>query len=125
MISTRRPLPIALPGFEWAAWAAPIWSECNAVALVDFSSEDFRRWLLREVIATSGIPGPKKRDRDERRPERDAKPRADFIRWVSKTPLQLMQSPGHRLEPNSRTQDIINRILFPPLVETLGEGRHH
>jgi len=112
-ISTQRFLPIALPNFEWAAWAEPIWLECNAVVSADLGSDDFSWWLSDELRDTYGLSSRKGDQYDEKRRSESGRFRDARVHWVSKSPLQLMKTARHHPELNPGTHDIIKHILFP------------
>jgi hypothetical protein len=112
----RRGLPIAVADFTWAAWDEPAARDCavlreyNAVARADFSSEGFWQWMYGEIEEALGAE-----DRDEGnglygRIE-DGRREETGVRWISKTPGQLMQSARARAELDPQMRDAVSRLV--------------
>jgi hypothetical protein len=109
--SMRKLLPLAIEPVGWEAWPRQASFACNAVAMAKFESSDFWAWLCQELAGAFGITRPKSVGSDKDRSVADSKARDDLIDWISKTPLQLMQTAARKPALTLEMLDEVDRIL--------------
>jgi hypothetical protein len=84
--------------------------------MAKFESNDFWNWLCQELAGAFGVARPQSVGGDKDRPVADSTARDDLVDWISKTPLQLMQTAARKPALTPEMLDAVDRILFCPDV---------